>query len=175
VPSPRSSSGRSSPAGAHKASRKTKSSGPRTPAAAERGGGTDGVAGVAEQLVNVVLSPLDAVVITRERMQEVLEEAAERGRLTRSDANDLVAELFKRGRQQTDELLDRIMRGADRARRTVGVGPAFPIRGYDDLTAGQVEQRLAGLKPADLRWVRDYERRHANRKTVLAAVEKALA
>ena len=50
----------------------------------------------------------------------------------------------------------------------------FPILGYDDLTAGQVEQRLGGLKPADLRRVRDYERRHANRKSVLAAVEKAL-
>jgi len=66
------------------------------------------------------------------------------------------------------------VRGADRARRTVGVGPTFPILGYDDLTAGQVAQRLDGLKPADLRRVRDYERRHANRKSVLAAVEKAL-
>jgi hypothetical protein len=66
------------------------------------------------------------------------------------------------------------VRGADRARRTVGVGTTFPILGYDDLTAGQVEQRLAGLTPAELRRVRDYERRHANRKTVLAAVERAL-
>jgi hypothetical protein len=54
------------------------------------------------------------------------------------------------------------------------VGPSFPILGYDDLTAGQVEQRLEGLKPAALRKVRDYERRHANRKTVLDAVERAL-
>jgi hypothetical protein len=42
------------------------------------------------------------------------------------------------------------------------------------LTAGQVEERLAGLTPAELRKVRDYERRHANRKSVLASVEKAL-
>jgi polyhydroxyalkanoate synthesis regulator phasin len=139
--------------------------------------------------------------ITRERIQETLDEAAERGRVTRDDANELVSELVRRGRQQTDDILadfeqllgrgreqigsaakrarrtepvDRLVRTADRARRTVGVGPSFPILGYDDLTAGQVEERLAGLTPAELRKVRDYERRHANRKSVLASVEKAL-
>lgn len=159
-------------------------------------------ANLLEQLVNRILRPLDVVLLTRDRIQEVLDEAAERGRVTRGDANELVLELVKRGRQQTDEVLrqaerqlgwgrdqigsatkrvrgtdsvDRIVRGADRARRSVGVGPSFPILGYDDLTAGQVEQRLGGLKPADLRKVRDYERRHANRKSVLDAIERALA
>jgi hypothetical protein len=37
-----------------------------------------------------------------------------------------------------------------------------------------VEQRLDGLKPAELRKVRDYECRHANRKSVLEAIERAL-
>jgi polyhydroxyalkanoate synthesis regulator phasin len=147
----------------------------------------------AEQLINRVIKPLDLVVISRERIQETLDEAAERGRVTRHDANELVAELVRRGRQQTDDLFsnlesllergrgqlgsatDRIARGADRARRTIGVGPTFPVSGYDDLTAGQVEKRLDGLKPAELRHVRDYERRHANRKTVLDAIERALA
>jgi polyhydroxyalkanoate synthesis regulator phasin len=146
-------------------------------------------------------TPLDLVVLTRDRIQDTLDDFAERGRVTRDDANELVAELVRRGRGQTDDLLtefehlldrgreqldtatkrarrvepvDRIVRTADRARRTVGVGPAFPIHGYDDLTAGQVGDRLAGLTPPQLRKVRDYERRHANRKTVLEAIEKAL-
>ncbi len=152
-------------------------------------------------LTNRIIKPLGLVVLTRERIQETLDDAAERGRLTRTTPTQLVAELVRRGRQQTDELLsdlermlgqgrqrldsatrrarssetlDRLVRGADRARRTVGVGSAFPITGYDDLTAGQVQKRLDGLSPADLRKVRDYERRHANRKSVLAAIEKAL-
>jgi polyhydroxyalkanoate synthesis regulator phasin len=154
----------------------------------------------AEQLAQRVINPLGLVVLTRERIQDTLDEAAERGRLTRTDANELVGELVKRGRQQTDELLadierllgrgrgqiesatkgfsvsmDRIVRTADRARRTVGVGPSFPILGYDDLTAAQVESRLNGLTPAELRKVREYERRHANRKSVLGAIERALA
>jgi hypothetical protein len=56
----------------------------------------------------------------------------------------------------------------------VSLGSSFPILAYDDLTAAQVIGRLEGLSAAELRKVRDYERRHANRKSVLAAIEKAL-
>jgi polyhydroxyalkanoate synthesis regulator phasin len=140
-------------------------------------------------------------VLTRDRIQEVLDDAAARGRVTRSDANDLVTELVNRGRQQTDlllsdvervfgksrqqlgaatqrarrsESLDLLLRSADKARRSVGSGQSFPILGYDELTAAQVQARLDGLTPAELRRVRDYERRHANRKSVLAAIDKQL-
>ncbi len=162
----------------------------------------DGLASAAEHLTERVIKQLDLVMLTRERIQETLDDAAERGRVTRTDANALVAELVNRGRQQTDDLVrdieqllgrgldqigtatrkarrvepvDRLVRGADRARRTVGAGPAFPILGYDDLTAGQVVNRIEELSPPQLRTVRDYERRHGNRKTVLAALERALA
>jgi polyhydroxyalkanoate synthesis regulator phasin len=148
--------------------------------------GGDGLANLVEQLVGSVIKPLGLVVLTRERIQETLDEAAQRGRVTRTDANELVAELVRRGRQQTDDVFadfelllergrDQLVRGADRARRTVGAGPALPIAGYDELTAAQVGKRLNGLTAAELRRVRDYERRHANRKSVLVAVEKSLA
>jgi hypothetical protein len=147
-------------------------------------------------------TPIEIVVLTREWIQETLDDAARRGRVTRHDANELAAALIRRGRQQTEDVraelerqlnrgrgqlgsatrrarriepVDRIVRTADRARRTVGVGPSFPIIGYGDLTAGQVTGRLGELSPAELRKVRDYERRHANRKSVLDAIEKALA
>jgi polyhydroxyalkanoate synthesis regulator phasin len=207
MPASKSSSGRATGSSRKQASRsgtpsasKRKSSGTTT----RRSSASSGNAArtnIAEQLANRILKPLDLVIISRERIQQTLDEAAERGRVTRADANELVAELVSRGRAQTDDLLkdlerllgrsrdqlesatkrvrdadsvDMLVRSADRARRSVGVGPSFPILGYDDLTAGQVEQRLAGLKPAELRNIRDYERRHANRKTVLAAVERAL-
>jgi hypothetical protein len=64
---------------------------------------------------------------------------------------------------------------ADRARRAAGVGPNFPILAYDDLTADQVVSRLSDLTPAQLRKVRDYERRNANRKTVLNSIESKLS
>jgi hypothetical protein len=112
-----------------------------------------------------------------------------------------VAELVQRGRQQTDDLLGdierllgrgreqlgsaskrtrlaepvgRLVRGADRARRNVD-GESLPIPGYDELTARQVMSRLSGLSPPELRKMREYERRHANRKSVLTAIERELA
>jgi polyhydroxyalkanoate synthesis regulator phasin len=166
------------------------------------GASSDGANSLAEQLLNRVIKPLGLVVLSRDRIQEVLDEAAERGRVTRSDANDLAGELFNRGRQQTEQVLsdverlfgrgrqqlgaatqrarrseslDLLLRSADKARRTVGTGESFPILGYDELTAAQVQTRLDGLAPAELRKVRDYERRHANRKSVLAAIDKHLA
>lgn len=166
------------------------------------GGAAEGVSGLAEQLANRIIKPLGLVLLSRERIQETLDEAAERGRLTRTDANELGVQLVQRGRQQTEELLadierllgrgrqqldsstlkprlgeplERLVRGAGRARRRVAGSDPFPIFDYDEMTAAQVQRRLASLTAPDLRKVRDYERRHANRKSVLATIEKQLA
>ena len=52
---------------------------------------------------------------------------------------------------------------------------ASPVEHYDDLAAEEVIALLASLERDDLRTLRDYERRHANRARVLAAVESVLA
>jgi polyhydroxyalkanoate synthesis regulator phasin len=116
------------------------------------------------------INPIDALVLTRERIQEVLDDAVERGRMTRDDATHLLAELVRRGTAPADRLL----REVDRARRAAGLGSSFPIAGYDDLTAAQVTERLDGLSTAELRQVREHERRNANRKSVLTALERKL-
>jgi hypothetical protein len=131
----------------------------------------------------LLLNPLEALLLTRERIQEVLDDAVARGRITGDDAAEVLAELVRRGRRQTDDLVDglaslppdRVMREVDRARRAAGLGSSFPITGYDDLTAAKVVDRLEGLSPAELRAVRSHERRNANRKSVLAAIERQLA
>jgi hypothetical protein len=69
---------------------------------------------------------------------------------------------------------DRVLREVDRARRAAGIGQTFPILGYEDLSAAQVSSRLGDLTPAELRKVRDHERRHANRKSVLDSIETKL-
>src|ERR671921_445830 len=95
----------------------------------------------------------------------------------RRQAQDLLADvetLLGSGRRRTAESTDAIVRHVDKARRAAGLGPTFPILGYDDLTAAQIAERLTDLSPAQLRKVRDHERRNANRKSVLTAVERAL-
>lgn len=140
------------------------------------------------------LSPLNLVMLTRERLQESLNHLVERGRMTARDAEDLLADLVARSRRETEELFgtiesaagearrivqsspagEKVLRTADRARRRVPLGPSFPIIGYDDLTAAKIVQRLPDLTPPELRKVRDHEKRHGNRKSVLEAIEKAL-
>ena len=157
---------------------RSKEGGANGSATANRGTAGEGLSSLAEQLANRIIKPLGLVVLTRERIQETLDDAADRGRLTRSDANELALQLVQRGRQQTEQLLadiERLLaRGAGLARRKVGGESTFPILDYDELTAGEVQRRLSSLSPPELRRVRDYEHRHANRKSVLATIEKQL-
>ena len=107
-------------------------------------------------------NPLDVMVITRERLQDTLDDAVRRGRMTRDDASELMAEIVRRAISAPAE-------------RVLGVSEdAFPIADYDELTAAQIVSHLGGLETADLRRVRDYERRNANRKTVLNALDSKL-
>jgi polyhydroxyalkanoate synthesis regulator phasin len=126
------------------------------------------------------------VVISRERLQEVLDDAVRRGRMTRDDASQLLTDLLSdveqllgRSRDQIEEAATTARKLAgkevDRARRAAGMSNnSFPIDNYDDMTAAQVIDRLGDLTPAELRKVRDHERRNANRKSVLNAVDRKL-
>jgi polyhydroxyalkanoate synthesis regulator phasin len=196
----------------------------RTAASAATGGDFAGksVAEFRQALTTNLIRPLEMVMLSRQRIEEALDEVVKRGRMTRDDAAQLGQALFTLGRQQTDDVMkdleqllgrgrtrlesrtgevrdrsveaargarrsvgqaadaarkaaDPLLMQADRARRVAGVGPSFPITGYDDLTAAQISSRLDGLTPAELRKVRDYERRRGNRKSVLEAIEAKLA
>jgi polyhydroxyalkanoate synthesis regulator phasin len=191
------------------AKKKAVASGRSTASAARRS------AGPADDAWRNLQSAIEAlshgVVITRDRLQEVMDDAVSRGRMTPGDANTIVQDVLKRGRKQTEELRkqaealradleqllgraggelekratearkramragagDRALREVDRARRAAGLG-RFPILNYEDLTAAQITERLSDLSPAELRKVRDHERRNANRKSVLNPIDKAL-
>ena len=150
-----------------------------------------------------------SVTISRDRLQEVIDEAVKRGRMTRGDADEMLGRLVTRGRDQADDLLSQLERvlaqvreapartrqqagsraqkarkqavkavdkplaGADRVRRAARV-PGFPITAYDQLSVRQIEGRLSKLSPAQLRKVRDYERRHKARKSLLRALDRKL-
>ena len=122
------------------------------------------------------INPLDLVVLTRARLQEVIDEAVARGRITRGDAADLVTDLLARGRSQAAELEQLLARRPlEAALRVARLAPELPIADYDDLTAAEVVAKLDGMSDRDLRRVREYERANANRKTVLGAVDRKLS
>src|SRR5262249_34312972 len=84
-----------------------------------------------------VITPLNLVMLTRDRIEESLDDAVSRGRMTSADAQKLATDLLSRGRKQTNEVLrdlDKLLspggarkRGAEaagRARKQVGAATA---------------------------------------------------
>ena len=130
--------------------------------------------------------------MTRQDAEELVGNLVEIGRRQAQDALTEAESLIGRSATQTRRMTrsrvksagaaarrapgsDRALRTVDRVRRAAGLGQSFPIVGYEDLTTAQVKERLADLDSAELRKVRDHEKRNANRKSVLAAIEKRLA
>jgi polyhydroxyalkanoate synthesis regulator phasin len=158
------------------------------------------VAEFREALRKNLIKPSGMVLLTRERIEEALSKS---GKLSPKEARGIAGDLVKRGRKETNDVLKDLegllekgrrdvskragsARGravhaaspaiarADRARRAAKVGSSFPISLYEDLNVGEIKARLADLTPAELRKVRDHERRNANRKGVLGAIESKL-
>ena len=130
--------------------------------------------------------------MTRQDAEELLGNLVEIGRRQTQDALAEVEGMIGRSAKETRRMTrshaksvgaaarrapgtDRALRTVDRVRRAAGLGQSFPIIGYEELTTAQVKERLAELGDAELRKVRDHERRNANRKTVLDAIETKLS
>jgi polyhydroxyalkanoate synthesis regulator phasin len=179
MPTPRSggrsgSSGEESGAGARRAGSQRTS---------ERRAGVSRVAAARDRIVRGMLGPLNVVLLSRTTIEDLFEDAVHRGRMTRSDAQEMAQSLLSRGARATDDFLADLERmlGNRPDASELGVEevdgggePSLPIAGYDDLSAAQVQERLEGLTPAELRKLHDYEQRHANRKTVLDRIERRL-
>jgi polyhydroxyalkanoate synthesis regulator phasin len=197
--SPRSSSSRASkPAAKRSAARKPTAKRATTSRASTPRRAATSAPASREDAVRANLTALrdtlrKGVVLTAEGVKATLDDAVKRGRITHKDATELSQSLLTTGRSQADGLRsdleqllgrgrdraalsgDRVLQEVDRARRRVGVGPSFPITLYDELNASQIVSRLKDLTPAQLRKVRDHEKRNDNRKSVLSAIEKQLA
>jgi hypothetical protein len=104
------------------------------------------------------------------------------------DASEVDQEERLRAAERTAEQADQRARKAEEAARRAAaeaaqrpadkpaaVPAASPVEHYDDLAAEEVIALLASLEREDLQTLREYERRHANRVRVLAAIESVLA
>ena len=161
------------------------------------------------------------MLITRERIEQVLGEAVERGQVTVDGAQGIASRLVERGRKQTNDVLNDLEQLLERGRRGSTIAPpmraapprtprarrasrcrapaaaprvrrlrrwrrpialrraaawARAFRSRPSTTSPRPRCRAGStdLSPAELRKVRDYERRNANRKTVLNAIESKL-
>ena len=88
-----------------------------------------------------------SVTISRDRLQDVIDDAVRRGRMTRTDADEIVGRLITRGRDQADDLISQLERllaqlrqAPDRARQEVG-GRAQQARRQVETRAGRARKR----------------------------------
>jgi hypothetical protein len=176
------SGGRSGSSGEESGTSARRSGQPKRPE--RRSGGTGRVAAARDRIVRGMLSPLNVVLLSRNTIEDLFEDAVHRGRMTRTDAQEMAQSLLSRSARATDDFLADLERmlgnRGELFEPTAEAGdggsssPSLPIANYDELSAPQVQERLDGLTPAELRKLRDYEQRHANRKTVLDRIERRL-
>jgi hypothetical protein len=53
-------------------------------------------------------------------------------------------------------------------------GTGFPISGYDEMNVREISNRLNGLSAAEIRTVREYEKRNKNRDTLIEQLDRKL-
>jgi hypothetical protein len=53
-------------------------------------------------------------------------------------------------------------------------GTGFPIAGYDELNVKEIGDRLDGMSAAEIRTVREYEKRNKNRETLIEQFDRKL-
>lgn len=75
----------------------------------------------AEQSLQAFRDALEkSVTISRDRLQDVVDDAVRRGRMTRGDADEMIGRLVTRGRDQADDLLSQLERLLTQARDAPG-------------------------------------------------------
>jgi polyhydroxyalkanoate synthesis regulator phasin len=109
-------------------SRSTRSGGTRKRTTSKRSSGTtkrssarrSTAAGRSDKSVQAFRDALErSVTLSRDRLQEVVDDAVARGRMTRGDANELVSNLVSRGRKHSDDLIRDLEKLLDQARKEV--------------------------------------------------------
>lgn len=99
-------------------SKSSRSSAKRTTATRSTGGSSS--AGGADKSVEAFRDALEhSVTLSRDRLQDIVDDAVKRGRMTRDDANELVSSLLTRSRRYSDELVKQLERLLDQAQREV--------------------------------------------------------
>jgi UDP-glucose 4-epimerase len=108
-----------------------------------------------------------------EKATQRAKKAEQRAAESALKATERAKKAERRAGAAAEEAVQRMTAAAEQ--RTREHPPESPVEHYDDLAAEEVIALLASLERDDLQTLRDYERRHANRVRVLAAIESVLA
>jgi hypothetical protein len=97
--------------------------------------------------------------------------AAEKTQKSANKAASTVERTADKAADQVEKTADKTADRVDKATTTSASNGDLPIKNYDSLNAGEINTRLSGLTPAELRRVETYENSHAKRSTVLERIQ----
>lgn len=127
----------------------------------------------AEQSVQAFREALEkSVTISRDRLQEVVDDAVRRGRMTRSDGEELVGRVITRGREQAEDILGQLERVVAQLRSEVGARASQPRR-TTARAAGRARRELQDATERAREQVGS--RAERARKRAVGAVDEPLA
>jgi polyhydroxyalkanoate synthesis regulator phasin len=89
-----------------------------------------------------------SVTLSRDRIQEVMDDAVKRGRMTRADAEKTVTSLVSKGRKQSDELIAELEKLLDQARKGVEARVAPARKRAEDTASRAVKRVRTTAEPA---------------------------
>lgn len=127
----------------------------------------------AEQSVQAFREALEkSVHISRERLQEVVDDAVRRGRMTRGDGEELVTRVITRGREQAEDMIGELERVVVQLRDEVETRAREPRRNAER-AAGRARRELEDAGDRARQQVGEQAERA--RKRAVAAVDQPLA
>lgn len=118
------------------------------------GGPSAPTTGLDKSIENFRESLERSLTISRDRLQEVVDDAVRRGRLQRRDAEKMVSDLVSRGRRQTSSLMQDLERVAEQAQKELR-GRASPARRGATKAARRARRQVEGAAGRAGRVARD--------------------
>lgn len=88
--------------------------------------------------------------------------------------SDEEKEATERRKREGSKAGEQHVGNTDAAKNARGDSKAPPLRNYDDLTVEEIEKKIQGLSKAEIGDLRDYEKKHENRKTLLETLNRRL-
>jgi polyhydroxyalkanoate synthesis regulator phasin len=88
-----------------------------------------------------------SIAVSRDRLQDVVDDAVRRGRMTRGDAEELLSRILTDARAQTDGLLKDLEQVATRARKETSKAAA-PVRKRTTTAARRARRQVEGAPAA---------------------------
>jgi hypothetical protein len=86
------------------------------------------------------------------------------------------ADYFRQGEETATRNAERVTNMTQRATAAgiASTNGGFPIAGYDDKNVAEISSMLDGLSEEQLRTVREYERRHKNRDSLIEQIDRKI-